>query len=215
MVEVPMVESALNAAAEQVIEYTASGTRLQRIGNRDRELAPQGVYACRGDDSWLAISVPDDGAWVALRHNMGDPSALADASLDHVAGRLSAHDRIDAEIARWCAAFDAVEVADRLAAAGVPAEPVVGARRASRHPQLRHRGFFEVEDHPVTGAHELPSLPFRMSGVTRWIRRAAPTLGQHTDEVLRELGVDDAELDRLRAIGVIGTSLRRDDEGAA
>jgi len=78
----------------------------------------------------------------------------------------------------------------------------------SGHPQLRHRHFFEIEDHPVTGRHELPSLPFRVTGIDHWITRAAPTLGQHTAEVLGEAGVGEDELARLVRDAIIGTEPR-------
>jgi crotonobetainyl-CoA:carnitine CoA-transferase CaiB-like acyl-CoA transferase len=72
-------------------------------------------------------------------------------------------------------------------------------------PQLQFRRFFEEVDHPVTGTARHSTLPMRFSrGPDRFHRRAAPLLGEHTDEVLRGLGVSDDELARLRANGVIG-----------
>ena len=67
LVEVPLIESALTLAAEQVLEYTATGTVLQRQGNRTPGLAPQGVYACLGDHRWIAISLASDDQWASLR----------------------------------------------------------------------------------------------------------------------------------------------------
>jgi len=73
-------------------------------------------------------------------------------------------------------------------------------------PQLAARGFFQSLPHPDVGAQDYPSWPIRLSaGPSVAWRGPAPTLGQHTDDVLRELGVTDEELDRLRAEYVIGT----------
>jgi LCP family protein required for cell wall assembly len=73
--------------------------------------------------------------------------------------------------------------------------------------QLRHRGLLEPEDHPVTGRAEMPGLPLRLSRVERWLRRPSPTIGQHNDEILDELGVGPDERDRLRAVGIIGETV--------
>jgi crotonobetainyl-CoA:carnitine CoA-transferase CaiB-like acyl-CoA transferase len=82
---------------------------------------------------------------------------------------------------------------------------VLHPREATANPQLRAREFFEVETHPVTGRHELPGLPMRFSDLERWYRSPAPTLGQHTDDVLRELlDLGDDAIAELRAEGIIG-----------
>ena len=78
-------------------------------------------------------------------------------------------------------------------------------REAASNPQLRARGFFEFHTHPVAGTHELPGLPMRFSGLERWYPRPAPTLGQHTAEILHELlGVSDETIAELEAEGIIG-----------
>ena len=74
LVEAAMVESVLNAAAEQVVEYSSSGTLLGRDGNRGPYAAPQGVYPCAGDDEWIAVAVASDEQWRSLRALLGSPS---------------------------------------------------------------------------------------------------------------------------------------------
>ena len=203
LVEVPMVEAAVNAAAEQVIEHDTTGVLLTRTGNRGPVAAPQGVYPCAGDDTWIAVAVATDEQWGALRAALGDPEWAAGADLASADGRRAAHDVIDDALAAWCGTRQAEEAAELLAAAGVPAEVVIAARDMVDNPQLRHRRLFEVEDHPVTGRHPLPGQPFRFRHVDRWARTPSPTLGQHNDEVLGELLSAD-ELARLRDAGVVG-----------
>jgi crotonobetainyl-CoA:carnitine CoA-transferase CaiB-like acyl-CoA transferase len=206
LVEVPLAEVALNVAAEQVIEYSAYGRLLQRAGNRCPAAAPQGVYRCAGADAWLALSVADDAQWRALCAALGDPAWTRNPALREAAGRHAAHDAIDAELERWFASRERDACVERLLAAGVPAHPLVNAHYVMPNPQLEHRGFFQVMEHPVTGSTRYPGLPMSFSGLPRGLHpRPPPTLGQHNDEILGgELGLPEAERKRLRERKVIG-----------
>jgi crotonobetainyl-CoA:carnitine CoA-transferase CaiB-like acyl-CoA transferase len=203
LVEVAMVESVLNAAAEQVAEYGASGTLLCRDGNRSSAAAPQGVYPCAGDDQWVALAVTDDAQWRSLATLLGDPPWIG-AALTHLQGRRAEHDRIDRELAAWTGAQSAGDVADRLRDVGVPAAVVSAPRDIATNPQLRSRHLFETEQHGTTGDHEIPMLPFRYSRVDHWMRSPSPTLGQHNEQVLGELGFQRADVDRLRRERIVG-----------
>ena len=202
LVEAAMVEAAVNVAAEQVISFDTTGTLRTRMGNRSLIAAPQGVYQCAGDDRWVALSVTTDEQWRALVSVLGD-AAWAGGIDD----RMAAHDLIDDELGKWCAGQDPEQVAELLSAAGVPAEVVTPAVSILDNPQIRHRGLYEDEDHPVTGTHAIPGMPFRFTHVDRWARRPSPTIGEHNDEVLAEVATQE-EIDRLRAAGVIGEGLK-------
>jgi crotonobetainyl-CoA:carnitine CoA-transferase CaiB-like acyl-CoA transferase len=164
------------------------------------------VYRGAGEEEWLALAVATDDQWSRLRRELGDPEWARDPALATAEGRRVAHDRIDEELRRWCGTQDARARAERLAAAGVPAGYVEDARDVAHNPQMLHRGLFEIEHHPVTGAHPIPTLPFRFRARGEgWLRRPTPTLGQHNVEVLGGLlGLSADELDALRAAGVIG-----------
>jgi crotonobetainyl-CoA:carnitine CoA-transferase CaiB-like acyl-CoA transferase len=208
LVESVMVEAALNAAVEAVLEHDATGEVLGRDGNRSALAAPQGLYRCAGTDRWVALAVVDDEQWHALARVLGKPPWMDEPAFADAAGRRAHHDRVDAALSGGVAGQDAAGAAEALAAAGVPAEVVIAGRDIAHNPQLRHRGLFEIEDHPLTGRHELPTLPFRMSGVECWLHRPSPTLGQHDDEVLGEV-LGAAELAALRDRGVVGDRVRR------
>jgi crotonobetainyl-CoA:carnitine CoA-transferase CaiB-like acyl-CoA transferase len=204
-VEVTMIEAALNSAAEQLVEFSAYGQLLEREGNRAPHAAPQGLYACRGTEQWLALAVEDDAQWAALVAALGHPAWAADGSLATHAGRRAAHDAIDAGMAAWAAGQDLASAVDLLVSAGVPAGAVVDPRATAAHPQLVARGFCEEPDHPVVGRHATASVPFRFAGVERWLHRPAPTLGQHNREILTGLlGLDDDGIAALERAGVIG-----------
>jgi crotonobetainyl-CoA:carnitine CoA-transferase CaiB-like acyl-CoA transferase len=199
-VQATMVEAALNAAAEPILEHEVNGVLWTRQGARSMLAAPQGIYRCRGTDEWLALSVADDAQWPQLLEYLGwaDEPQLRTAE-----GRRDRHDEIDERLAEFLADQDASDVAESLTRRGVPAERVIAARDMVSNPQLKHRGLFEVETHPVTGTTRVPTVPFRFASVPHWLRLPSPTLGEHNDAVLGEVA-EAAELDALRKEDLIG-----------
>ena len=207
LVESVMVESALNVAAEAIVDYGAGAPAPGRLGNRGPDAAPQGVYPGSADDSWVALAVETDAQWDALVRVLGSPAWATDAALRTADGRRAHHDLLDEHLGAWTTGRPAEQAAACLSAAGVPAEAVIAARDVLDNPQLRERGLFETEHHPVTGPHPVPTLPFRFAHVAGWLHAPSPTLGQHNDEVLGALGVDADERAALRASHVIGERL--------
>ncbi|MEO8694152.1 MAG: CoA transferase [Acidimicrobiales bacterium] len=204
LVEVTMFEAALNAAAEQIVEYSAYGNTLERAGNRSPAAAPQGVYRCAGDEQWLALSVETDAHWSALQPLL-DNSMLSEPRFYRREGRQAGHDTIDRVIDEWTATRTVQACVDALVAAGVPAAKVAVDRSLGTHRSLGDRGYFEAVEHSVTGTQALPTAPFRFARRDqRWLSRPAPVLGEHNVEVLHELGYADDEITALRVAKVIG-----------
>jgi crotonobetainyl-CoA:carnitine CoA-transferase CaiB-like acyl-CoA transferase len=209
-----MVDAALNVAAEQVIEHEAYGALLERAGNRGPLAAPQNLYQAAADetgrdDSWVAIAVATDEQWAALRRAVGDPEWATDPTLATAAGREREHDRIDAELQAWCRARSADEVVALLWPAGVPVGKVLQPHDQPELAQLRARRFFEEVEHPVIGPSRYATLPMRFSrGPERVHRRHAPLLGEHTAELLAELGLGAADIEALEADGIVGRTVK-------
>lgn len=205
-IESTMVEAALNVCAQPIVEFTAYGRLMERMGNRSPHAAPQGVYACEGVEQWLAISVATDEQWQGLRVALGSPSWADDHALASMHGRHAQHDLLDEKLSEWAATQKAGEAAETLVAQGVPASHCFDPRVLSRHPQFVARRFFEEVDHPALGRIPLPGLPYRFASVDRWVHRATPTMGQHNRDVLSRIcGLSGAEIDALEEKKIIGT----------
>jgi crotonobetainyl-CoA:carnitine CoA-transferase CaiB-like acyl-CoA transferase len=202
-VESTMVESALNVAAEMLVEYSKNGIELRRTGNRGPDACPQGVYRCRGSDDWVAMAALDDAGRVALAALLG----RADLGPDEAGWRERADD-IDKLISAWTAGREVGDAVRVLRVGGVAAAPVTPPSALLHDPHLRARGFWETIDHPVAGSFLCTGMPFEfVSKPRQWIRRIPPLYGQHTAEVLqRVLGCDPDDLAELRASGT--TSVR-------
>ena len=201
-----MFDAALAIAVEPVLEWTSRGVVVERMGNRGPTAAPQNLYPAAEVEQWVAIACETDAQWRSLCTVMGLEAELADGSLATLEGRRAQQDRLDQRIGAWVGERDAEQSAVMLRAAGVPAAVAVDHRRASFHEQMIDRGFFEMIDHPVVGAHPTPTMPFRYASVDRWLRSPAPTIGQHNAEILGDLlGHDAEELAALETAGVIGT----------
>jgi len=205
LIEIPLVEPGLNLAAEQIVEFSAYGELLTRTGNRGPDAAPQGVYRC-GDGESLALAVVNDAQWQALGKALGRPAWTQEAELRPTAGRRASHDRIDRELEAAFASGTRDALAERLLAAGVPAEPLVNAHFVMPNPQLEYRRFYQELEHAVVGRRRYPTLPMRFSSLgPRWHRSPPPTLGQHNAEILGgELGVTAERLEELREKKIIG-----------
>ena len=210
-VESTMVESALNVAAEQVVEWSAYGMLMQREGNRSVLAAPQGLYPCAGGvfgaENWLAISIVTDDQWRALCTALGNPEWAMDSALETFEGRRKAHDLIDERLTIFTRELEREKLVAELRELGIVASALANpCRLLENNPQMQDRRYFETPDHPVVGSMPLPSLPFRYASVDRWLRTPAPTLGEHNAFVLGGLlGLSEEDLRELAEEGVTGT----------
>jgi crotonobetainyl-CoA:carnitine CoA-transferase CaiB-like acyl-CoA transferase len=203
-VDVAQIEAALHFLGPELLDLQASGFAASRNGNRARFNAPQGCYRTNGPDNWCAIAVDTDEQWQRLCEEMGRQDLARDAALADHAGRLANHDRIDEAISNWTADQEAHALMHRLQGAGVPAGVVQRSRELLEDPQYAHRNFYRYFDHPVMGHIPYAGHQYRISSYDNAPRGAAPTLGQHSFELLSGfLGFDDERIADAYASGAV------------
>lgn len=181
------IESAVHFLAPALLEYVINGRVQSREGNRDRNMAPHGVYPCAGDDTWLAIAVTDGIAWRALCDVIGRPDAAADERYGSLARRIAAHDEIDAMIEAWTRGQERYAAERALQAAGVASSVVQNGPEMWEDAHLRARGAFVQAPHHMHGSVTVEAPRARLSRTPGAVRAAAPTIGEHTLHILRDL----------------------------
>lgn len=210
-IDVGMYQLGCFNIGEYLMDWMTNGTPSQRIGNRHRQFAPQGVYRCAGDDAWCAVSVRDDDDWAALTATIARPDLAA--AYPTIEARRAAHDEIDRAISAWAAERTKFEAMETLQAAGVPAGAVLDGRDLHLDPQIRARGL--LEDMPFPPEREMGSRrpvigrPWKFSGMAPKVSQPGPVFGQHNTEILRDtLGYDAARIAELEAQDIVTTTPR-------
>jgi crotonobetainyl-CoA:carnitine CoA-transferase CaiB-like acyl-CoA transferase len=179
-----------------LLSSAVDGKIPRRPGNRSDRYAPQGVYPCAGTDNWCALSVESSQQWKALANLIGRSSWVADPNFASAADRLERHDEIDEAVSAWTRQYSTKDIEESLRAAGIGAERV---RRIDDAVDSSDRSavFAEMNERRV-GPMLTTKLPFTLSFVDLPAPRSAPSLGQHSIEVLREwLNCPAAEIEEL------------------
>ncbi|RZT39373.1 CaiB/BaiF CoA transferase family protein [Cupriavidus agavae] len=214
-VNLSQVEAMLSMAAPFIVSQSASGGVPARHGNRHPVNTPHGCFRCAGDDAWVVVDVTDD-TWPGLCRALARGDLAADAGLANATGRRAHERRIGAVIDEWCATLDADEAMCRLQAAGVAAGVVRPMWQVLEDPHLAARGFWRVLERAHGGAYTASTAWFRETAEAMPVRCPAPTLGQHTDEVLaRVLGLGGQRLAELASQDITGQVARRKTSGSA
>ena len=172
------------------------GGEPQRTGNRDPEQAPQGIYPCRGEERWLAITARDDTEWDALARTIGRDDLLADARFATTAGRYEHHDELDRAITEWTTAQDLMAAFHALQRAGRHRRAAV-RRGDARRPTRTSPPAGGSADLTSRDVGTYPHIGYAFQGVPQAWDRGAPVLGEDNDYVFRKvLQLDDEEYQR-------------------
>ncbi|GGC72051.1 CaiB/BaiF CoA-transferase family protein [Chelatococcus reniformis] len=197
-VDLSQVESLFQLAADAIVAQSVTGEAPARNGSRRAAAFWRGCLPCAAEDSWIAVDVVDGEALAAFLREAGlNPSAAADA------------DRLAALLGGWAADRSPAAAAEAMQAAGIAAGAVIPAHTLLDDPHLLAAGYWRRLERRYVGEHIVPKPPFAIDGLAPPAHRPAPTLGEHTGEVLREtLGLADAELQALARDGAIGMGAR-------
>ncbi len=201
-IDVALYESVFGIMESLIPEYSAHGFVREPSGATLPGIAPSNTYACR-DGRYVIIAGNADSIYRRMMHAIGRGDLADDPRFAHNEGRVRHVDTIDGAIAAWTEAHDLEHVLKVLEDAEVPAGRIYTA--ADIHADAHYRARAMIEPHALPGGQQVdfPGVVPKLSqtpGRTRWL---GPALGEHTDQILEELGYGSQARAQLRADGAI------------
>ena len=181
--------------------YFATGEIPEPKGSAHRLTAP--YQAFETSDGYVNIGAANQANWERLCVAIGRDDLAADPKFVEPRDRMNNLDDLVSTLEGTFAQQTSEHWLEILDAAGVPAGPINDLGQVYDDPQVRAREMMVETDHPVAGLVKNIGIPIKLSETPGQFRRPAPTLGQHTDEVLRDLGCSDDEIVKLRSEGAV------------
>jgi formyl-CoA transferase len=190
-IDVALNEAMLSVTESLVPEWEAYGVRRERTGGRMQGIAPSNAYMC-SDGKSIVVAGNGDAIYQRYMTLIGRPDLASDPTLQSNEGRWAARDRLDAAISEWAAGRSSDDALDELDSAGVPSGPIYTAEDVGTDSQYAARNMiqrFDVHDGDQLRTNVgFPGIVPVFGGQSRPIRSVGPDLGEHTREVLAELG---------------------------
>ena len=202
-----MLESAIGYIGEEIIG-AGLGRAFVRWGNRHPDFAPHGVFPTNERDQWVAVACRNNEEWRRLRMLIGFESA----KFDTLSERLIHVDRVEELVASWTSTQTREVVSDVLRTAGVPAVPAVDCLEIIDHPEFTSRNWFQRQSHADVRDMWYGGFAWRFSDSFLTADLPPPRLGEHSEEVLRELGYSTDRINDLFEKDTIGRVLVRREE---
>jgi crotonobetainyl-CoA:carnitine CoA-transferase CaiB-like acyl-CoA transferase len=196
LLETPIAWSVYEAAA-----HFATGEVPARLGPGHRTNAP--YQAFRTADGWINLGGGSTSIWLRICEVLGVQSLVDDPRFATPTLRVQNRVALERLLEERFRTAPTAAWLTRLEAAGVPAGPILTYDQVFADPHVRQRGMVVEVEHPRAGRTRVLGVPYKLSDTPAGIRRPAPVLGEHTEEILRELGYDDQGIRDLRERKVV------------
>ncbi len=200
-VDLSLLETVVGWLIHLATDYFATDEPPGRVGNSHPSIVPYQVF--RGSDRYFAFGALNDRQFRDFAGVLGHHEWADDARFKTNSDRVRNRSALLPLIETVLAGRTAEEWVAAMLAVGVPAGPVNTIDQVFRDPQVLARDMLLSVDHPTLGSVRMAGIPYKLGDTPADVRRHPPLLGEHTDEVLGELGMSADEIDRLRRAGAI------------
>ncbi len=201
-IDMALLDTQVAMLANLGANYLVTKNAPRRAGNAHQNIVPYQVFEVA--DGHLILAVGNDGQFERFCAVAGCAELAQDARFAVNANRVRNRDTLVPLLARHMQRRPRADWLAALEAAKVPCGPINDLADVFADPQVRQRAMTVAVPHPLTDTLELVASPMKLSQTPVQLRRPPPLLGQHTDQVLAELGIGPSELARLRTSGVLG-----------
>ena len=204
--DMSQLEASLHFTAPFMLDQEVNNRERTRMGNRDPDAAPHGVYHCQGEERWIAVACFSDQEWQNLGgiiEKSGQDWPRQDR-FSTLQSRKQHEDELERLMGEWTSDWDSQELMRMLQSHGVAAGVVNDCRDLFSDAQLTHQGHFVYLDHPELGVYATETSEVRLSLTPGKLDRPSPLLGQDTHLALTEVvGISEEEYQALEADGVL------------
>ena len=204
VIDVALYEAVFNCMESLLPEYSAFGAVREPAGSALPGIAPTNAYLCQ-DGAYALVAGNGDSIFKRLMTLIERPDLANDAALADNAGRVARVTEIDAAISAWTAKRPVSEVLESLDKAAVPAGRIYTVADIAADPHYQARGMLQTLAMDDGSAMTVPGIVPKLSATPGQHRRNAPQLGQDTDQILAEMGLTNAQIESLKARGIVGS----------
>ena len=201
LVDVSLLSTGITVMQTFLIERAMTGIVRQQQGNTAFHSSPADTYQTQ--DGWLLVSVIGNPMFRRWARLVGRPDLIDDPRCADDINRGDHFALINGVMGAWCAVRTTQQCIEALEKARIPCGPVYTVEQTLNDPQVKARELLQPVNYPGIGDVPLPATPVRLSRTPGSIRHRAPLIGEHTDEILRELGYGDADIAAFREEGII------------
>ncbi|MFC5587716.1 CaiB/BaiF CoA transferase family protein [Sporosarcina soli] len=206
-IDVSLLDGQISLLNHMATGYFATGKPAGRMGSAHPTLVPYQAFSAKDTDIILAVA--NNGLWEKCCRAMGWENLLEDSRFVTNDARVSNRAILIPMISERLAKLESEEIFDTLDAVGVPCGPIHTIDQVVNHPQVKAREMILEVEHPTVPNLKIPGFPVKLSDTPASLQKYPPLLGEHTEEILDQLGFSPEQIEELKIKRIIGDPVQK------